>query len=74
MGHAMPCRPVASHNSITQISPTPLPCICSAPQWVHPGVNGVAIAADPRPLHNDLHTYLAGEGVKMSMLAGRGSE
>lgn len=28
---------------------------------MHPAVNGVAIAADPQLLHNDLHTYLAGE-------------
>lgn len=32
-------------------------------QWVHPAVNGVALAEDPRTLHNDLHTYLHGEGV-----------
>jgi len=30
-------------------------------QWVHPAINGVSIAEDPRPLHNDLHTYLRGE-------------
>ena len=44
-----------------------LPALCPAAtcfshplQWVHPAVNGVAIAADPRPLHADLHAYLAG--------------
>ncbi|KAL4457908.1 hypothetical protein ABPG75_012773 [Micractinium tetrahymenae] len=39
-------------------------------QWVHPAVNGVSIAKDPRLLHSDLHAYLAEcgmDGVKVDV-------
>jgi hypothetical protein len=45
-----------------------VPCLPTHPhaghpwqaQWVHPAVNGVAVADDPCSLHADLHTYLHG--------------
>ena len=67
--HAMPCHAMPYCVALTLHHAMPCPwqllaaaLTMSTLQWVHPAVNGVAIAADPQPLHNDLHTYLAGEG------------
>ncbi|PRW56188.1 raffinose synthase [Chlorella sorokiniana] len=69
MGYWSGCMPgapgVAKYNP-RLMYPRPSPGtleVDPSMQWVHPAVNGVAIAADPRPLHNDLHTYLAECGV-----------